>query len=65
LQILDPIRYIKKIPDATISKSCGRLSVILKNLTDEEISTLVRLALKDPPSTRALLGTLLKEWTQE
>jgi hypothetical protein len=59
LQILDAIRYIKKIPDATISKSSKRLSVILKNLSDSEKSTLVRLALKYPPSTRALLGTLL------
>jgi len=30
LQILDAIRYIKKIPDTTISKSTKRLSVILK-----------------------------------
>jgi hypothetical protein len=59
LQILDAIRYIKKIPDTTISKSTKRLSVILKNLSDSEKSTLVRLALKYPPSTRALLGTLL------
>lgn len=59
LQILDAIRYIKKIPDTTISKSCERLSVILKNLTDSEKSTLVRLSLKYPPSTRALLGMLL------
>jgi hypothetical protein len=59
LQILDAIRYIKKIPDTTISKSCERLLVLLKNLTDSETSTLVRLSLKYPPSTRALLGTLL------
>lgn len=59
LQILDAIRYIQKIPDTTISKSGKRFSVILKNLSDTEKSTLVRLALKYPPSARALLGTLL------
>lgn len=59
LQILDAIRYIQKIPDTTISKSSKRLSFILKNLSDTEKSTLVRLALKYPPSSRALLGTLL------
>jgi hypothetical protein len=59
LQILDAIRYIKKIPDTTIIESGKRLSVILKNLSDGEKSTLVRLAMKYPPSTRALLGTLL------
>ena len=59
LQILDAIRYIQKIPDTTISKTGKRLSVILKNLSDTEKSTLVRLALKYPPSSRALLGTFL------
>jgi hypothetical protein len=59
LQILDAIRYIQKIPDTTISKSCQRLTAILKDLPDTEKSTLVRLALKYPPSARALLGTLL------
>ncbi len=59
LQILDAIRYIQKIPDTTIRKSGKRLSVILKNLSDAEKSTLVRLALKYPPSSRALLGTFL------
>ena len=58
LQILDAIRYIQKIPDTTISKSGKRFSVILKNLSDAEKSSLVRLALKYPPSARALLGTL-------
>ena len=59
LQILDTIRYIKKIPDTTISNSGKRLSAILKNLSDTEKSSLVRLGLKYPPSARALLGTLL------
>lgn len=59
LQILDAIRYIKKIPDTTINESGKRLSVILKNLSDTEKSTLVRLTLKYPPAARALLGTLL------
>ncbi len=59
LQIMDAIRYVQKIPDTTIRKSGMRLSVILKNLSDTEKSTLIRLALKYPPSARALLGTLL------
>ena len=59
LQNLDAIRYIQKIPDTTISKSGKRFIAILKDLSDAEKSTLVRLALKYPPSARALLGTLL------
>ena len=61
LQILDAIRYIKKIPDATIESSCKRLLAILKDLPEKDKSTLVRLALKYPPATKAILGALLDE----
>ena len=61
LQLLDAIRYIKKIPDANIEASCKRFLAIIKNFTDKEINTLVRLALKYPPATRALLGALLEQ----
>ncbi len=64
LQIMDAIRYIKKIPDASIESSCKRLLAILKNLPETERSTLVRLALKYPPAARALLGSLLDEIQQ-
>ncbi len=59
LQILDAIRYIKKIPDATIESSCKRLMAVLKNLHGQDKSTIVRLALKYPPVTKALLGAML------
>ncbi|GAB4127872.1 MAG: DUF6088 family protein [Ignavibacteriales bacterium] len=61
LQILDTIRYIKKIPDTTITAACKRLIEIIKDLSVEEINTLVRLALKYPPSTRALVCAILEE----
>jgi hypothetical protein len=61
LQILDSIRYIKKIPDTTISSACKRLMKIIKDLSKENKSTLVRLALKYPPASRALLGAILEE----
>jgi hypothetical protein len=64
LQLLDAIRYIKKIPDATIESSCKRFLAIIKNFSDQEINTLVRLALKYPPATRALLGSLLEQLQQ-
>ncbi len=64
LQILDAIRYIKKIPDVSIEYSCKRLLAILKSLTDKDKSKIVRLALKYPPATRALLGALLDELQQ-
>ncbi len=61
LQLLDAIRYIKKIPDANIETSCKRFLVVIKNFSDQEINTLVRLVLKYPPATRALLGAFLEE----
>lgn len=64
LQLLDAIRYIKKIPDATVEASCARFLAIIKNLTDKEINTLVRLALNYPPATRALVGSLLDQLQQ-
>lgn len=59
LQVLDAIRYIKKIPDANIESSCKRFLAIIKRIADKEINTMIRLALKYPPATRALLGALL------
>ncbi len=60
LKLLDAIRYIKKIPDATIDFSCSRLMSILKKLSNKEINLMMKLALNYPPSTRALLGALLE-----
>ncbi|MBK9732186.1 MAG: hypothetical protein IPO83_13025 [Chitinophagaceae bacterium] len=60
LQILDAIRYNKKIPDSNPSSTCKRFLAIIKELTEKDKSTLVRLALKYPPATRALLGALLE-----
>lgn len=65
LQILDAIKYIKKIPDTTIETSCLRFLEIIKSLNDENKKDLVRLSLKYPPSTRALLGALLEEIQEE
>lgn len=62
LQILDVIRFIKNIPDSTITNTSKRLLVIIKELPENEIDTLVRLAIKYPPSVRALLGLLLSTY---
>ena len=64
-QILDSIRFIKRIPDATTETSCKRLLAILKNLSAEELRSIIRLALKYPPSTRALLGAMLDKLKKE
>lgn len=64
LQVLDAIRYIKKIPDTTVASSIKRLLAIIKDLSKAEQSTLVRLALKYPPAAKALLGAMLDELRQ-
>jgi hypothetical protein len=61
LQILDSIRYIKKIPDTSNSEAANRLLAILYELTEDQQSSLARLALKYPPAARALTGALLEE----
>lgn len=60
LQLLDAVRYIKKNPDTTISLACKRFLAIVKKLSEKDKNTSVRLALKYPPATRALLGALLE-----
>lgn len=61
LQILDAIRYIKKIPNTTELEALQLIQklISLKSMKEREI--MVRLALKYPPATRASLGCILDE----
>ena len=61
LQLLDAIRYIRKIPDSNLEFSCKRLLAIIKDLSGKDKTTMVRLALKYPPAAKALLGAMLDE----
>ena len=61
LQLLDTIRFIKKIPDSQIEKNCRTIQSLIANLSRRDLEVMVRLALKYPPSTKALLGTILTE----
>ena len=65
LQLLDAVRYIKKIPDTSIASACNRLLSIVKELGKKDSATLIRLAQKYPPATRALIGALLDETGKE
>lgn len=60
LQLLDAISTIKKIPDCTVLQACKRFTIILKELSSENEKTLIRLAQKYNPATRALLGAMLE-----
>lgn len=61
LQLLDSIRYIRKISDATVSGSCSRLTELIAQLENSALKTLIRLSQKYPPACRALLGAILEQ----
>ena len=65
LQLLDVLRFIKKIPDSKTDRSCKVMQSLMSKLSEKELEVLVRLALKYPPSTRALLGTILDSLGKE
>jgi hypothetical protein len=60
LQILDSIRFIKRIPDANINVSCERLKNIIQDLPDFDQDYMLKLAMKYNPATRALTGAMLE-----
>lgn len=59
LQLLDSLRFIKKIPDSSVQDSCKILQNLISDLSEKEQKTMVRLAMKYQPATRALLGAML------
>jgi hypothetical protein len=61
LQVLDAIRTIKKIPDTNLTDAVSRMLAIVKGLSQADQQKMVKLAMKYPPATRALLGALLED----
>jgi len=61
LQLLDAIKSIKKIPDAPVAQSCKRFVAIVSEMSVDHVNSLIKLALKYPPATRALLGAFVDQ----
>ncbi|MBK5203244.1 MAG: hypothetical protein JJE45_05950 [Prolixibacteraceae bacterium] len=61
LQLLDVIRFIKKISDASVDIICKRLKALITKLNTSNQQTLVRLSMKYNPATRAVLGALFED----
>jgi hypothetical protein len=61
LQILDAIRFIKKIPDADTSQSCKRIMAIIKQYSRNNQQLFVKYAMKYNPATKSLLGAFLDQ----
>jgi len=64
LQLLDVLRYIKKIPDTTAKQSISRMVKVISEHTVDELNKMTKLVIKYPPSTRALYGAILDELNQ-
>lgn len=60
MQILDALKFIKSIPDTTVSKSTQRLRSIIQELPAAKVERLAKLAVKYPPRVRALTGALIE-----
>lgn len=56
LRILDAIRNIKEIPDATVQDSCKTLIDLIQKIGNKDVENIARLAKKYNPATRALSG---------
>lgn len=61
LQLLDVLRFIKRIPDSSIAESIARMVKVISEQTVDELKRMVRLSSNYPPSTRALFGAILDE----
>jgi hypothetical protein len=60
LQLLDCLRFFKKISDTSSSQLCKQLLRVLKNLDDKQISEIKSLAINYTPQAIALLGAMLE-----
>jgi hypothetical protein len=63
LQILDSIRFIKRIPDIELNKASLRLAAIVKELSEKDRISMVKYALKYNPGTRALAGAIIDQFS--
>ncbi|MBN1184064.1 MAG: hypothetical protein JXB49_17350 [Bacteroidales bacterium] len=61
LQILDSIRFIKRIPDSDVSESCRLIIDRIGRFYNSELISLVKLATKYNPGTRALAGAIIEQ----
>lgn len=61
LQILDSIRFIKRIPDSDVAQSCLRIIALIEDIPEIDRRSLAKYALKYNPGTRALTGALLDQ----
>lgn len=64
LQILDAFKFIKIIPDTSVTVSLNRLGCMINELSQTELNAIVKLAMKYPPRVRAMIGAILDKEKQ-
>ncbi|NDV45471.1 hypothetical protein D0T49_00190 [Paludibacter sp. 221] len=60
LELLDALKDIKRIPDASTDNSIVILSSLINKLSDKQIAEMIKYALSYPPRVKALLGAILE-----
>jgi len=65
LQVLDAVRYIKRIPDADVNESCRRVISIFRDFSQEDRIAIAKYALKYNPGTKALTGAILDHISED
>lgn len=61
LQLLDALKDIKRIPDATITDTIQTIKEIIREMSLNEVKIMVDLVQYYPPFVKALLGAILQE----
>jgi len=61
LQLLDSIKSIKRIPDSTPDSSYKRIREIIKSLDEKNLDSMIKLAMKYNPMTRAIVGAIIED----
>ena len=61
LQLLDALKDIKRIPDASVSETIQNVKEILREMNTNDVKTMVQLAQYYPLFVKALLGAIVQE----
>jgi predicted transcriptional regulator of viral defense system len=60
LRLLDCLRFFKTIPDTMPDKACQRMLQLLKELDEQQVAKIKKLAAKYNPQAIAMLGAMLE-----
>jgi len=61
LQLIDAIKYFKKIPASDVDFIINRFKTLLLELSNKQLKMLIKLLMQYPANTRALTGALIDE----